>query len=72
MSYSVAPFLNTLSIKYVSENNIELASWKLVVAVLVYAAGMFLYRRSNNQKDAFRKNPYSPALAREYITLKIY
>lgn len=63
MSYCTSPFLNALLVKYVVDNNVELASWKIVLAVLVYAAGLFLYRKSSNQKDAFRKNPYSPFIA---------
>ncbi|XP_057669770.1 delta(14)-sterol reductase LBR isoform X1 [Diorhabda carinulata] len=63
LSYCISPFLNALLIKYVVENNVELAWWKLLLSLVVYAAGLFLYRKSNNQKDAFRKNPYSPFIA---------
>ncbi|CAH1173489.1 unnamed protein product [Phaedon cochleariae] len=63
MSYCLAPFFYALPVKFVVENGVELASWKLAVVSLVFAFGYLLYRASNNQKNAFRNNPYSPAMS---------
>ncbi|KAJ8962387.1 hypothetical protein NQ318_018371 [Aromia moschata] len=63
MSYLVYPFFTTSVVKYIAEHGVEVDSWKLILTSLVFALGYILYRGSNNQKDAFRKNPYSPALS---------
>ncbi|KAF2903369.1 hypothetical protein ILUMI_02818 [Ignelater luminosus] len=57
------PFLPTFVTKYVYDHNVRLPTWELVAAVLIFVIGYVLYRGSNLQKNAFRKNPYSPALS---------
>lgn len=60
-----APALYGTIIKYVYDYGIQLNMWLLIVAFLQFLIGYITYRGSNNQKDAFRKNPYSPLLARK-------
>lgn len=61
------PFSPALITKYVYDYGVRLPAWELVAAVLIFAIGYVLYRGSNLQKNAFRQNPYSPALSRKYI-----
>ncbi|KAJ8977585.1 hypothetical protein NQ317_018353, partial [Molorchus minor] len=63
MGYLTYPFLTILVAKYITEHGVELDTWKLLLTSLVFIIGYILYRGSNSQKDAFRKNPYSPSLA---------
>ncbi|KAJ8921701.1 hypothetical protein NQ315_010611 [Exocentrus adspersus] len=63
MGYTVYPFITALIPKYLVNHGVELASWKLVADAVAFFLGYALYRLSNNQKDAFRKNPYSPSLS---------
>lgn len=67
MGYLTYPFVTSLIPKYIVNHGVELAPWKLVLISIAFSLGYILYRASNNQKDAFRKNPYSPALSRKYI-----
>lgn len=69
MLLCVLPFANVLPIKYILEHHVQLPIWKLSLITVVFLFGYLLYRASNNQKDAFRKNPYSPSLSREYNPL---
>ncbi|KAK9881915.1 hypothetical protein WA026_018109 [Henosepilachna vigintioctopunctata] len=59
----LSPFLLIAQTKYVIEYNIHLADWQLVLVSMVYCVGYMLYRLSNNQKDAFRRNPYGPGIS---------
>ncbi|CAH1967874.1 unnamed protein product [Acanthoscelides obtectus] len=63
MVYATVPFFYGTIVKYIIEHGVQLEVWKLVVLTLVFIAGSVLCRGSNNQKDAFRKNPYSPTLS---------
>ncbi|XP_060523834.1 uncharacterized protein LOC132700493 [Cylas formicarius] len=63
VGYSIYPFMMGLVIKYIVEYNIELATWKLLLTGLVFSVGYILYRGSNNQRDAFVRNPYSPSFS---------
>ncbi|XP_018560963.1 lamin-B receptor [Anoplophora glabripennis] len=63
MGFLTYPFISSLIPKHIISHGVELASWKLVLISLTFSLGYILYRASNNQKDAFRKNPYSPALS---------
>lgn len=74
MLFSIAPFTDVLPIKYILDHKVHLAIWKLSVITAVFLFGYILCRASNNQKDAFRKNPYSPSLSRKlyFICFKIF
>ncbi|KZC06192.1 Lamin-B receptor [Dufourea novaeangliae] len=60
--YMIYPFLPTLTTKYVLYNKVKF-SYLFVFPVLFFFVGYLLYRVSNSQKNEFRKNPLSPALA---------
>lgn len=64
--FCIGPFANVLTIKYILDHQVQLAAWKLALITIIFLFGYVLYRASNNQKDAFRKNPYSPSLSRKY------
>lgn len=67
VGYSIYPFMVVATTKYVADYNINLDLWHLIVTSVVFLFGFALYRLSNEQKSAFRLNPYSPALSRECI-----
>lgn len=65
VGYSIYPFMTASVVKYIVNYNVNLALWKLALISLVFLVGYILFRGSNNQKDAFRKNPYNPQLSRK-------
>ncbi|XP_076638714.1 lamin B receptor [Colletes latitarsis] len=60
--YMLFPFLATLTTKYVLYNKPQF-SYLLACPILVFIIGYLLYRISNTQKNEFRRNPLSSAVA---------
>lgn len=56
-------FTYTLVGRYVLDNNVQLAWWKLVLSLFVFLVGYVFYRGSNLQKHTFRVNPYNPKIS---------
>lgn len=65
IGYLIYPFMMSSVTKYVIDHNINLPVWTLTGTNLLFILGYVLFRGSNNQKDAFRKNPYDPSLSRK-------
>lgn len=65
VSYSLYPFILSALVRYVYYHRIHLGTFKLIASTLVFLLGYVLYRGSNSQKDAFRRNPYHPSVARK-------
>jgi len=57
------PFTYSLQARYLVENDAALSSWELVAICLLKALGYWIFRGSNGEKDAFRRDPTSPAVA---------
>ena len=57
------PFIYSLQARYLVDHDPQFKLWQIVVIVVIYLVGMFIFRSSNSEKDAFRKNPNSPAVA---------
>lgn len=64
--YFMGPSWIALPIKYLYDYSIKLNPWILAMAFLQFLIGYAIYSRSNYQKYLFRKNPYSPAVARKW------
>lgn len=65
--YCLHPFVPALITKYIIQHRVELPVYGLAAIVVFFAIGFLIYRASNLQKSAFRKNPLNPALARKYF-----
>ncbi|KAF7284325.1 hypothetical protein GWI33_022308 [Rhynchophorus ferrugineus] len=61
--YFIDPFIASLTTKYILDHNIMLPYWELGLVTGIFLTGYLIYRGSNNQKDSFRKNPYSPTFS---------
>ena len=48
-------------------HRLQQSYYLLIFAVIFFFLGYFVYRGSNSQKNEFRKNPYSPIMARKYL-----
>lgn len=59
------PFFLSSIVRYVHYYKVQLGYLLLAIIALVFLSGYILYRKSNSQKNAFRKNPYSPSVARK-------
>lgn len=68
MGYCLFPFMTTLITKFAFEHGIHWQLWQLVVVWMFYLPAIIMYRVINAQKNAFRSNPYNPAVARKYFT----
>ncbi|XP_076284360.1 lamin B receptor isoform X2 [Lasioglossum baleicum] len=60
--YLLFPFLPTITTKYALYNKTRF-SYLFAFPVFFFIIGYLLYRISNSQKNEFRRNPLSPALA---------
>lgn len=61
--FFIYPFLPTLTTKYIIQHRVELPIYGLAAIGFFFIVGFVVYRASNLQKAAFRKNPLNPALA---------
>lgn len=59
------PLLYASIPKYIFDYRVNLFTWQLVSAAVLYLIGFVLFVASNAQKNAFRRNPYSPSLSRK-------
>lgn len=66
MMHSLYPFMLTAVTKYFYEHQVAVCPWLLFTCCIVFFIGYVLYRGANSQKNAFRRNPYAPALACKY------
>lgn len=66
LSYMLFPFFPTLITKYIIQHRVQVPVYGLVAIVTLFCIGFFIYRASNLQKAAFRRNPLNPALARKF------
>lgn len=57
------PFTYSLQARYLADHPVELSPLHLGVIILVQMTGYWIFRKSNGQKDAFRRNPNDPDLA---------
>lgn len=65
VNYLIYPFISSFVLKYIVEQHVELAYWKLGLISVVYLVGHVIARISDNLKDGFRKNPYSSNFSRK-------
>lgn len=63
VAFLLSPFLVVLVPKYVYRHSVDVALWRLGLGFVQFMFGYLLYRFSNNQKDNFKRNPYSPSVA---------
>ena len=57
------PFTYSLQARYLVDHSPQLAAWQLALIWLLNCTGYALFRGSNSQKDAFRRDPKAPAVA---------
>ena len=69
---SWVPFTYTLQARYLVLFPRVLALWEVIGIVGVYLAGMYIFRASNSQKDAFRTNPTDLSVAREFLSFLFF
>ena len=60
---SWVPFLYSLQARYLYIYNPTICPSLLLAATLIHFLGYYIFRASNSEKDAFRKNPNSPEVA---------
>lgn len=72
VGYSLYPFFLTSIIRYIYYHGIQLNTIKLLISTLTFVFGYILYRGSNSQKHAFRKNPYHPSVARKSLVTHFF
>lgn len=65
VGYALYPFFLSSLVRYVYYNGIQLGTLKLITSTITFLLGYILYRGSNSQKNAFRRNPYHPSVARK-------
>lgn len=65
VGYALYPFVMSSLLRYVYYYGIQLGTLKLLASTFVFLLGYVLYRGSNSQKNAFRRNPYHPSVARK-------
>lgn len=65
VNYLIYPFISSFILKYIVEQHVELAYWKLGLISVVYLVGHVIARISDNVKDGFRKNPYTSNFSRK-------
>uniref|UniRef100_A0A183KJP8 Lamin b receptor n=1 Tax=Schistosoma curassoni TaxID=6186 RepID=A0A183KJP8_9TREM len=44
-------------------------AWIMGIAIVLFLLGLWIYRRSNNQKDRFRRDPHDPSFANAEIVV---
>lgn len=71
-AYTIAPFVYTYVPKYVLDYGVKLPNVQLGAITVLFIIGYILYRGSNSQKNAFRQNPYSPSVSREFLKLFLH
>jgi protein-S-isoprenylcysteine O-methyltransferase Ste14 len=57
------PFTYSLQARYLMEHPVHLPWTGIAAIVALQAAGYIIFRGSNSQKDAFRRNPAAPEVA---------
>lgn len=56
------PFVYALQARYLVDRPTELPAWAVVAIVALKLIGYTIFRGSNSQKDAFRRDPYDPSV----------
>ena len=54
------PFIYSLQARYLVEHDPNLAAGPVALIALLHFAGFYIFRSSNSQKDAFRRDPEGP------------
>jgi len=57
------PFTYSVPARYLVHNDPNLSYWSLATIVVLHIIGYTIFRLSNGQKDAFRRNPNDPRVA---------
>lgn len=57
------PFTYTLQARYLVTNPVHLSTGFVIFILLLEFVGLYAFRASNGQKDAFRRNPNDPSVA---------
>lgn len=63
------PMMYSLQARYLVDYPVDLSYLHLSFIVALQALGYYIFRSSNSQKDAFRRNPNDPKVARKYLYL---
>lgn len=66
VGYILYPFMAVMFTKYPYEHELNAPTWQLVVGIIIFSIGYWLFRASNSQKDTFRRNPNATSVARKY------
>ncbi|XP_077994849.1 delta(14)-sterol reductase TM7SF2-like [Glandiceps talaboti] len=56
------PFTYSLQTRYLVDHPVQLSNMAVTVIIVIQVIGYVIFRASNSQKDAFRKNPNDPKL----------
>eukprot|EP01130_Rhizamoeba_saxonica_P014208 TRINITY_DN6182_c0_g1_i1.p1 TRINITY_DN6182_c0_g1~~TRINITY_DN6182_c0_g1_i1.p1 ORF type:complete len:440 (-),score=62.48 TRINITY_DN6182_c0_g1_i1:35-1354(-) len=56
------PFIYTIQARYLVDYDPNLEVYQLVLFTLIHFLGLYIFRRSNYEKDTFRRNPNDPAV----------
>lgn len=68
VGYALYPFFLSSLLRYVFYYGIQLNNLKLTISTITFLLGYILYRGSNSQKSAFRRNPYHSSVARKLLS----
>lgn len=71
VSLLLFPFQLMLQTKYILDHKVNYANWELAVVCVIYLFGFVVFTVSNNQKDSFRRNPYSSTASKSHIILLV-
>lgn len=60
------PFFGAVLTRFVLTHRIEQSVYALTTSVAAFLVGYSIYRASNLQKAAFRRNPLDPTISRTF------
>ncbi|KAL7294648.1 hypothetical protein TKK_0011951 [Trichogramma kaykai] len=63
VGYLVYPYLATLTTRFALFNKVNIPIYSFCIFTALFFAAFFVYRKCNNQKNEFRKNPFSSSLS---------
>ncbi|XP_060564279.1 delta(14)-sterol reductase TM7SF2-like, partial [Ruditapes philippinarum] len=62
IQFVMIPFCFCVQTRYILTNDTRLPNTALCCIAIIYTTGYYIYRRSNSEKNDFRKNPNDPKL----------